>query len=88
MLFRSIERDHKEQKQEFASYLGKLKKMGFVKYEENEAFLKGGSCSTKYNNNVNIIYEDKIHIDAKGIKLVERYNYSDSKIQREMYGCS
>jgi len=75
--YKLIEEDPKEQKQEFASYLSKLKKLGLVKYEEKEAFVKGGSYSTKYNNNVTLICEDKIHIDIKGIKLIERYNYSD-----------
>ena len=65
------EEDPKDKKQEFAFYLGKLKRLGFVKYEEKEAFLKGGTRSIKYSNNVTMICEDKIHIDSKGIKLVE-----------------
>ncbi len=81
------EEDSKDKKQEFASYLGKLKKLGFVKYEEKEAFVKCGSRSPKYNNNVVMICEDKIHIDSKGIKLVELYNYSNSEIQRKLYRC-
>jgi len=80
------EEDPKDKKQEFAFYLGKLKRLGFIKYEEKEAFLKSGSRSTKYNNNVTIICEDKIHIDSKGIKLVD-YKYNNSEIQREMYRC-
>ena len=85
--YKLAEEDIEKKKQEFAFYLGKLKRAGFVKYEEDEAFLKGGSCSAIYNNNVTIIYEDKIHIDSKGIKLVERYNYSNSEIQRKVYSC-
>jgi hypothetical protein len=81
------EEDPKEKKQEFAFYLGKLKRLGFVKYEEKEVFLKGGGRSTKYNNNVYMICEDKIHIDSKGIKLVEWYNYSNLEIERKMYMC-
>ena len=55
-----IEEDPKKKKQEFAFYLKKLKRLGLVKYEEKEAFTKAGRCSTKYNNNVTIICEDKI----------------------------
>lgn len=65
------EKDPHDKKQEFAFYLGKLKRLGFIKYDEKEAFLKGGSCSIKYNNNVAKVCEDKIHIDSEGIKLVE-----------------
>jgi len=65
------EQDPKDKKQEFAYYLGKLKKLGFIKYEEKEAFSKGESLSAKYNNSVRVVREDKIHIDYKGIKLVE-----------------
>jgi len=65
------ENDPKDKKQEFAFHLGKLKRLGFIKYEEKEAFLKGGSHSIKYNNNVKRVCEDKIHIDSEGIKLVE-----------------
>jgi len=85
--YKLIEEDPKKMKQEFAFYLGKLKRLGFVKYEESEAFLKIGIRSTKYNNNVAIICEDKIHIDSKGIKLVERYNHSNTEIQNEEYRC-
>ena len=65
------EKDPNDKKQEFAFYLGRLRSLGFIKYEEKEAFLKGGICSTKYNNNVEMVCEDKIHIDSEGIKLVE-----------------
>ena len=85
--YKLTEEDPKEMKQEFAYHLGKLKRMGFVKYEEKEVFLKGGSRSTKYNNNVAIICEDNIHIDFKGIKLVEGYNYSNLEIEINMYSC-
>ena len=80
-----IEEGEKEKNQEFAFYLGELKKLGFIRYEEKEAFLKSGSRSTKYNNNVTMIHEEKIHIDSKGIKLVERYIYSNSEIKRKIY---
>lgn len=63
--------DPNDKKQEFAFYLDKLKRLGFIKYEEKEAFLKGGNCSAKYNNNVKRVCEDKIHIDSEGIKFVE-----------------
>ena len=79
--YKLIEEGEIKKTQEFAFYLRELKKLGFVRYEENEAFLKSGSRSTKYNNNVTMIREDKIHIDSKGIKLVERYIYSNSEIQ-------
>ena len=65
------ESDPKEKKQEFAYYLARLKELGFIKYEEAEAFINSGIHSIKYNNNVDVIYGDKIHIDSKGIKLVE-----------------
>lgn len=65
------EKDPKEKKQEFVYYLARLKELGFIKYEEDEAFINSGSCSAKYNNNVAMIYGDKIHIDSKGIELVE-----------------
>ena len=81
------EEDPLGKKQEFAFYLGKLKKLGFVKYEEKEAFYKSGTRSNKYSNNVTMICEDKIHIDSKGIKLVDCI-YSNSEIQNEMYRCS
>jgi len=83
--YKLTEEDPKNKIQEFAFYLKRLKRLGLIKYEEKEVFSKGGSHSTKYNNNVTIIYEDKIHIDSKGIKLVERYNYSNLKIQSKMY---
>ena len=38
--YKLTEEDPKEKKHEFAFYLGKLKRLGFVKYEEKEAFLK------------------------------------------------
>jgi hypothetical protein len=79
--YKLIEEDPKNKKQEFAFHLKKLKRLGLVIYEENEAFTKSGSYSTKYNNNVTIIREDKIHIAFKGIKLVERYVYSNSVFQ-------
>ena len=78
--YRLTEEEPEKKKQEFAFHLKKLKMLGLIKYEEREAFVKGGNRSTKYNNNVTIIYEDKIHINSKGIKLVEGYNYSNSKI--------
>jgi hypothetical protein len=65
------EQDPNNKKKEFAFYLKKLRSLGFIKYEEKEAFLKGGRLSTKYNNNVMRICEDKIHIDTDGINLVE-----------------
>ena len=65
------ENDPIGEKHEFAFHLGKLKRLGFIKYEEKEAFLKGGRHSTKYDNNVKKVCEDKIHIDSEGIKLVE-----------------
>jgi hypothetical protein len=85
--YKLIEEDPKKKKQEFAFYLKKLKRLGLVKYEEKEAFAKGGSRSTKYNNNVTMICEGKIHIASKGIKLVERYIYTNSEIQRKVYRC-
>ena len=81
--YRLIEEDPKKKIQEFASYLKKLKTLGLIKYEEREAVVKGGSRSTKYNNNITIIYEDKIHIDSKGLKLVEGYNYNHSEIKEK-----
>ncbi|MGV8980103.1 hypothetical protein [Clostridium sp.] len=65
------EQDPQDKRQEFAYYLGKLKRLGFIKYEEKEAFLEGGDLSAKYNNSVRVVCEDKIHIDYEGIKLVE-----------------
>jgi hypothetical protein len=85
--YQLTEEDTKNMKQEFAFYLKKLKRLGFIKFEEKEAFLKSGIRSTKYNNNVYKIYEDKIHIDAKGIKLVEWNNHNNSEIQRNAYKC-
>ncbi|MGV8980907.1 hypothetical protein [Clostridium sp.] len=85
--YKLTEEDPKIMKQEFAFYLRKLKRLGFVKYEEKEAFIKDGIYSTKYNNNVAMIYEEKIHIDSKGIKLVEWYSHSSIEIQRKVYRC-
>jgi hypothetical protein len=82
--FNLKEEDKKKQTQEFAFYLVKLKRLGFVQYEENEAFINGGNISTKYNNNVAMIYEEKIHIDSKGVDLVEWYNHQNSEIQRQV----
>jgi len=81
--YKLIEEDPQMKKHEFAFYLKKLKSLGLIKFEEKEVFVKGGSHSTKYNNNVTIICEDKMHIDSKGIKLVERYNYSNSEIREK-----
>lgn len=71
--YRLTEEDPQKQKQEFVFHLMRLKMLRLIKYEEGEAFVKGGNRSTKYNNNVTIIFEDKIHIDSKGIKLIEGY---------------
>ena len=81
--YKLIEEEPKKKKQEFVFYLNKLKKLGLIKYEEKEVFTKGGNYSIKYNNNVTIIREDKIHIDSKGLKLVEGYNYSHSEIKEK-----
>jgi hypothetical protein len=78
--YKLIEEEPEKKKQEFAYHLKKLKMLGLIKYEEREAFVKGGIRSIKYNNNVTIINEDKIHINSKGIKLVEGYYYSNSEI--------
>ncbi|MCJ7688714.1 MAG: hypothetical protein MUO60_05265 [Clostridiaceae bacterium] len=86
--YKLTEEDENLKKQEFAFYLGKLKKSGFIKYKEDEAFSKSGIRSTKYNNNVTIVNEDKIHIDSKGEKLVELYNYNTAENQNEMFICS
>ena len=40
-----IEKYPKEKKQEFAFYLKKLRRLGLIKYEEKEVFVKGGSLS-------------------------------------------
>lgn len=84
--YKLTEEDPKNMKQEFAFYLKKLKRLGFIRFEEKEAFLKSGISSTKYNNNVSMIYGEKIHIASKGIKLVEWYNHSSSEIHR-VYRC-
>ena len=81
--YRLTEECPTKQIQEFTSYLKKLKKLGLIKYEEREVFVKGGSFSTKYNNNVTVIYENKINISSKGLKLVERYNYIHSEIEEK-----
>ncbi|MBK5242116.1 hypothetical protein [Clostridium sp.] len=86
--YKLTEEDEKQKKQEFAFHLGKLKKSGFIKYKEDEAFSKSGLRNTKYNNNVTIIYEEKIHIDSKGEKLVELYNYNTAENQKEIFRCS
>jgi hypothetical protein len=79
-----IEKEQKKKEQEFAFYLKKLRRLGLIKYDENEAFANGGSRSTKYNNNVTSICGDKIHIDSKGIKLVERYNYDKAETPKKI----
>ncbi|MEK6263484.1 MAG: hypothetical protein N2B06_01675 [Clostridium sp.] len=86
--YKLTEEDEKEKNQEFAFYLGKLKKLGFIKYKEDDAFSKSGIRSIKYNNNVTIVYEEKVHIDYKGTKLVELYNYNNAESQKEMFICS
>lgn len=79
-----IEKEPKKKIQELAFYLKKLRRLGLIRYEENEVFAKGGSRSTKYNNNVTSICGDKIHIDSKGLKLVERYNYDKAETQKKI----
>ncbi|MGH4117501.1 hypothetical protein [Clostridium sp.] len=86
--YKLTEEDEIQKKQEFAFYLGRLKKLGYIKYKDDEAFSKSGIRSAKYNNNVTIVNEDKIHIDSKGIKLVELYNYNTTENQKEMFRCS
>lgn len=86
--YKLTEDNEKEKNQEFAFYLGKLKKLGFIKYKEDDAFSKNGIRNTKYNNNVTIIHEEKVHIDYKGTKLVELYNYNNEESQKEMFICS
>ena len=81
--YRLTEEDPKKKIQEFVSYLKRLKTLGLIKYEEREVFIKSGSRSTKYNNNVTIICEDKVHIDSKGLKLVEGYSYNHSEIKEK-----
>ena len=78
------EEEPKDKEQEFAFYLKKLKTLGLIKYDEREVFVKGGIRSNKYNNNVTAIYGSKIHIDSKGMKLVEGYNYSNSEIKEKL----
>lgn len=75
-----------DKKQEFAFHLIKLKNLGYIKFEE-QVFLKSGNYSNKYNNNVTKIYEDKIHIDFKGINFVEWYISGNSEILTEMHKC-
>ena len=79
-----IESEQKKKKQEFAFYLKNLRRLELIKYDENEAFEKGGSRSTKYNNNVTSICGEKIHIDSKGLKLVERYNYDKAETPKKI----
>ena len=69
--YKLTEEDPKEKNKEFSCCLAKLKRLGLIKYEDSETFLNGGSYSSKYDNNVVMICEDKIHIDSKGIKLVD-----------------
>ncbi|MGV8983284.1 hypothetical protein [Clostridium sp.] len=78
------EKELKDKKHEFAFYLENLKKYSYIKYDEKEAFLKCEIVNNKYNNNITMIFEEKIHIDYKGIKLVESFNL---KTQSEMYRC-
>lgn len=61
----------KEKRQEFVSYLQKLKRFEYIEYEEDNAFRLGGIRSTKYRTNVCMIWSDEIHISKKGIELVE-----------------
>lgn len=82
--FKLEEKELNDKKQEFAFYLGKLKRLGFIKYDEKEAFLKGGSRSIKYNNNVKKVCEEKIHIDSEGIKLVEESKRTYNKVKKEL----
>lgn len=78
-----IEKTQKNKKHEFAFHLKKLRSLGLIKYVEKEVFSKGGSRNTKYDNNVTSICGDKIHIDSKGVKLVERYNYDKSETEKK-----
>ena len=45
--YQLTEEDEKDKRQEFAFYLGILKKSGFIKYKEDEAFSKSGTKATK-----------------------------------------
>lgn len=65
------ETDTNERKQEFAFYLSKLKRLGFIEYEDNKAFSCGGWRSQKYRLNVLIFWSENIHIAFLGIRLVE-----------------
>jgi hypothetical protein len=79
------EKNPRVKPQEFAFYLGKLKGLKLIAYDEKEAFCYGGFRNLNYKNNVALVCGDKIHILGcpKGMKIVEeaikRQLFRDSK---------
>jgi len=65
------EKDTKEKTHEVTFYLEKLKRLGFLSYDESRAFISGGWKNTKYKNNVIMIWGEQLHISPKGMELVE-----------------
>ncbi|MDN4609110.1 hypothetical protein [Sporosarcina highlanderae] len=70
-----IEKDNSDPKimqMEFASYLIKLKNLGYISFQDSKVFLKGGWRNEKYKNNVIVNYTEHIVIEDKGIKLIQK----------------
>lgn len=65
------ERDNQTKTKEFAMYLIKLKRHGYIDFDEHKTFLTGGIINEKYKNNVLLIYPEKIQIKDKGIECAE-----------------
>lgn len=65
------EEDPFEKKQEFVFHLNKLKNLGFIKFDETEAFQNAGIRSTKYKSCVQMVWSDKLHTTTDGRNLVE-----------------
>lgn len=62
-----------EQKQEFYSYLCKLKKLYYIEFQDKD-FIFGGKVSKKYGTNVQILNYNKIKITREGINYMMPLN--------------
>ncbi|UYL93731.1 hypothetical protein NIIg32_gp69 [Parageobacillus phage vB_PtoS_NIIg3.2] len=56
-----------------AYHLERLKNYGYIRFD-GQAIVPGGQRHPKYKNSVAMIWKENIHIEPKGIELVQKEN--------------